>query len=64
MTIVIDASFLLNFKGIGVELSILRLNKQCSTDRMEEIFIDRNLNYDFNFQQTVHLPREITVLPV
>ena len=41
------------------------MNQQCSTDRMEEVtFIDRNLNYDFNFQQTVHLPKEITVLPV
>ena len=48
--------------GIGLELSVLRMNQQCSTNRMEEVtLIDRNLNFDFNFQQTVHLPREITV---
>ena len=26
--------------------------------------IEKNLNYDFNFQQTNHLPNEITIQPV
>ena len=26
--------------------------------------IDRNLNYDFNYQQINHLPHEVTIMPV
>ena len=49
--------------GHGVTLRHLRWNSECEV--MEELEpIDQNLRYDFNYQQTTHLPREITVLPV
>ena len=49
--------------GRGLELQHLRWNSECEV--YEELPpIDLNLNYDFNFQQTTYLPREVTVLPV
>ena len=52
--------------GSGVELTVLKRRDSCgNTSRYEQVnIIERNLNYDFNYQQFVHLPREITVMPV
>ncbi len=48
--------------GHGVSLSLLREN---TTGHYEEIIpIDKNLKYDFNFQQATYLKEEVTVLPV
>ena len=68
-TLLPDLVFIIYFPlcltGVGVELSLLRTNRQCQTSRVEEVtIVDRNLNYDFNFQQVVHLPEEVVVLPV
>ena len=61
----INYFFLCLKSGVGVELSLLRTNRQCQTSRVEEVaIVDRNLNYDFNFQQAVYLPEEVVVLPV
>ena len=49
--------------GRALELQHLRWNSECGV--YEELPpIDLNLNYDFNFQEFAHLPKEITVLPV
>ena len=49
--------------GHGLTLQHFRMNPECG--RLEELPpIDQNLQYDFNYQQTVHLPAERTVLPV
>ena len=49
--------------GHGLTLQHLRYNSEC--DVYEELEpIDRNLQYDFNYQQINHLTREVTVLPV
>ena len=46
-----------------MNLQHLRYNSEC--DVYEELQpIDRNLQYDFNYQQINHLTREVTVLPV
>lgn len=51
------------FIGHGLTVQHFRMNPECG--RLEELPpIDQNLQYDFNFQQTVHLPTERTVLPV
>ena len=51
------------FIGHGLTVQHFRMNSECG--RLEELPpIDQNLQYDFNFQQTVHLPTERTVLPV
>lgn len=53
--------------NIGTGLSVRHLNQTtCSNGtRFQELkTVDRNLNYDFNFQQTTYLPEVITVLPV
>ena len=51
------------FIGHGLTVQHFRMNPECG--RLEELPpIDQNLQYDFNFQQTVHLPTEHTVLPV
>lgn len=48
--------------GRGVELTHIRRNEQC--DLEEELKpIEANLQYDFNYQQTTHLPEEIELLP-
>ena len=40
-----------------------RYNTDC--DVWEELEpLDQNLNYDFNYQQNIHLPQERVVLPV
>ena len=44
--------------GTGLNLQHIRYNSEC--DVFEELEpIDRNLNYDFDFQQINHLPREV-----
>ena len=49
--------------GHGLTLQHIRYNSECNVyEELEPI--DRNLNYDFNFQQINHLPREVTILPV
>lgn len=56
-----------HFCHLGTGLTLIHLNEtQCSgTSRYQELPpIDENLSYDFNFQQTTHLSREVTVLPV
>ena len=51
------------FIGHGLNLQHLRYNSEC--DVYEELEpIDRNLQYDFNYQQITHLTREVTILPV
>ena len=51
--------------GTGLELSLLRQNDSLGDNCFEELkVIDRNLNYDFDYQQFVHLPREVIVMPV
>ena len=51
------------FIGHGLTLQHLRYNSEC--DVYEELEpIDKNLQYDFNYQQINHLTREVTVLPV
>ena len=49
--------------GHGLVLQHFRYNSDC--DVYEELEpIDKNLQYDFNFQQATHLRREVTILPV
>ena len=49
--------------GVGLNLQHLRYNSEC--DVYEELEpIDKNLKYDFNYQQTNHLTREVTIMPV
>ena len=49
--------------GHGLTLQHIRYNTDC--DVYEELEpIDRNLQYDFNFQQINHLRREIVIMPV
>ena len=49
--------------GHGLKLQHFRMNPECGV--LEELPpIDVNLQYDFDYQQTVHLPAERTVLPV
>ena len=51
--------------GSGLELSLLRQNNSLGDNCFEEVqVIDRNLNYDFDYQQFVYLPREVIVMPV
>ena len=51
------------FIGHGLTVQHFRMNSECG--RLEELPpIDQNLQYDFDYQQTVHLPAERTVLPV
>ena len=49
--------------GHGVELQHFRRNDYCTGIR-ELKPVDSNPAYDFNYQQTTFLAREITVLPV
>lgn len=52
-----------SISGHGLTLQHLRYNFDC--DVYEELEpIDRNLQYDFDYQQIVHLPREKIILPV
>ena len=54
---------ILYFIGYGLTLQHLRYNSEEKV--YEELKpIDRNLQYDFNYQQFTHLPRTITILPV
>ena len=49
--------------GHGLTVQHLRYNSECNVyEELEPI--DRNLQYDFNFQQITHLRREVTILPV
>ena len=52
--------------GIGLELSVVDettcSNGQSKTE--QTTIVERNLHYDFNFQQANHLPEEITIKPV
>ena len=50
--------------GRGVTLKILRPTQQCGGGLEELKPVDQNLQYDFNYQQFIYLPEEITVLPV
>ena len=53
------------FLGTKVELLHLRRTEQCRDgEQIEELKpIDRNLQYDFNFQQTIYID-EVIVKPV
>ena len=56
----------MNDVGIRMKFSRLR-SVHCNDSNLpcyEETVIDRNFNYDFNYQQMVHLPTEVTVAPV
>ena len=49
--------------GSGLTLQHYRMNPVCGV--LEELQpIEQNLQYDFDYQQTVHLPTEVTLLPV
>ena len=49
--------------GRGLTLRLIRDSPEC--DGLEQLKpIDQNLQYDFNFQQFVVLPKEVTVYPV
>ena len=51
------------FLGRGLTLQHLRYNSECNVyEELEPI--DRNLRYDFNYQQIVHFPSPKTILPV
>ena len=53
------------FVGSGLELSVLRENSSLGSNCFDERkLVERNLNYDFNFQQFVYLPNEVTIMPV
>ena len=59
----INARSLIFNSGRGLVIQHFRHNPECGG--LEELEpIDQNLNYDFNFQQFVHLPKEHVVLPV
>ncbi len=50
---------------MGLTVHHIRRNETCGDNGWEELEpIDQNLQYDFNFQQTVHLPELINVKPV
>jgi hypothetical protein len=50
--------------GTGLNLRHIRQTSCGNTTRTQEMEpIEKNLKYDFNFQQTSYLPNEITVLP-
>ena len=54
---------MLCFSGIGLSVQHIRYNSDC--DVYEELEpIDKNLQYDFDFQQINHLRREVTIMPV
>lgn len=52
-------------KGSGLKLAHIS-DAQCNDGKSYQELepIERNLYYDFNFQQATHLPKEIKVLPV
>lgn len=52
---------------LGAGLKLAHINKaECSGKfQYQELKpIERNLHYDFNFQQATHLPQPITIQPV
>ena len=53
------------FLGTKIELLHLRRSEQCRDGEQIEGLkpIDKNLQYDFNFQQTIHID-EVIVKPV
>ena len=54
-----------HYLGTGLELSVLRENSSLGNNCFDETqIVERNLNYDFNFQQFVYLPREVSIMPV
>ena len=61
----INSNVTLMFLGTKVELLHLRRTEQCRDgEQIEELKpIDKNLQYDFNFQQTIHID-EVIVKPV
>ncbi len=53
------------FAGVGLTVHHIRRSETCGDNGWEELEpIHQNLQYDFNFQQTVHLPELINVKPV
>ncbi len=51
--------------GVGLTVHHIRRSETCGDNGWEELEpIHQNLQYDFNFQQTVHLPEIINVKPV
>lgn len=48
--------------GIGLSVYLVRANGDGTYKEVE--VIDRNLHYDFNYQQSTHLQKEILILPV
>ena len=60
---VIYAHLYLLTTGRALELQHLRWNTECEV--WEELSpIAFNPNYDFDYQQFLYLPREVTILPV
>ena len=47
--------------GVGLTLHHLRRTESCDNELEELKPLDQNLQYDFNFQQTNHLPEVINV---
>ena len=53
------------YTGTGLELSVLRENTTLGNNCFDQRqIVERNLNYDFNFQQFVYLANEVTIMPV
>lgn len=51
--------------GIGLSLRHVQKISCDGVSHYEELIpVEENVRYDFNFQQTNHLPHEVTVLPV
>ena len=55
-----------SFPGTGLEFSVVEIvNCSSGQTRFEQTqLVERNVNYDFNFQQANHLSKEIIVKPV
>ena len=60
---ILEITIIIISLGHGLTLQHIRYNSEC--DVYEELEpIERNLNYDFNFQQINHLQREVVIKPV
>ena len=62
----IEPAYILFHAGTGLEFSVVdETNCSSGQTRVEQTqIVERNLHYDFNFQQANHLSKEIIVKPV